>query len=89
MAHVEADTMKRIAFSKEETAAMVDALQRYFSEELDHDLGRLPAELLVDFLGENIGVHFYNRGLYDAQAVVAAKVDDLGEAILALERRPT
>jgi uncharacterized protein (DUF2164 family) len=33
-----------------------------------------------------IGVHFYNRGLRDAQAAVTAKMDDVVDAIYQLER---
>jgi uncharacterized protein (DUF2164 family) len=78
--------MKPIAFSREETAAITGKLRAYFRDELDIDLAALPAEMLVDFLGREIGPFFYNRGLYDAQAVVAAKAEDIGEAIAGLER---
>ncbi|MEI7933060.1 MAG: DUF2164 domain-containing protein, partial [Alphaproteobacteria bacterium] len=59
---------------------------RYFRDELDVELGKLPAELLIDFLKAAIGAHFYNRGLYDAQALFASKADELIEAIYALEQ---
>ncbi|WP_374596729.1 DUF2164 domain-containing protein [Brevundimonas sp.] len=78
--------MKPIAFSREETAAITAKLRAYFRDELEFDLAALPAEMLVDFLGREIGPFFYNRGLYDAQAVVAAKAEDIGEAIAGLER---
>ena len=78
--------MKPIAFSREETAAITAKLRAYFRDELEIDLAALPAEMLVDFLGREIGPFFYNRGLYDAQAVVAAKAEDIGEAIAGLER---
>ena len=78
--------MKPIEFSKEERLAIARRIQVYFREELDQDIGQLPAEMLLEFFGREIGPWFYNRGLYDAQAVVAAKADDIGEAILGLER---
>lgn len=77
-----------IAFSKDETRAVTAALQRYFRDELDQDLGELPAQMLLDFIAAEIGPAFYNRGLYDAQAVLAKKVDDISEAMYGLERRP-
>jgi uncharacterized protein (DUF2164 family) len=79
---------KRIEFSKEEIKAMVGDLRRYFTNELDQDLGQLPAELLLDFFADQMGAHFYNRGLYDAQAAFAAKMDDVSDAIYSLERKP-
>ncbi len=44
------------------------------------------AEMLLDFLGREIGPYFYNRAVYDAQAVVAKKADDISEALAGLER---
>jgi uncharacterized protein (DUF2164 family) len=78
--------MKPIQFSREETTAITGKLRDYFRDELEVDLAALPAEMLLDFLGREIGPFFYNRGLYDAQAVVAKKAEDIGEAIAGLER---
>ncbi len=76
-------------FTREETAALVAELQVYFRDELDQSIGELPAEMLLDFIRSTVGPAFYNRGLYDAQAVVAARADDIAEAILALEQVAT
>ena len=78
--------MKPIVFSPEERTAATARLRAYFRDELDHDLAQLPAEMLLDFIGRELGVVFYNRGVYDAQAVVRAKADDVVEALYALER---
>jgi len=78
--------MKPIAFTKDETRAMVRALQSYFTKELDQDLGTLPAEMMIEFLGRQIGPTFYNRGVRDAEAVFNARAEDMSEAILGLER---
>ncbi|MEH6417927.1 DUF2164 domain-containing protein [Pseudomonas sp. CGJS7] len=79
--------MSAIKFSNEEKALLAAKLQRYFSEELSQQIGRFDAEFLLDFISEEIGGYYYNRGLYDAQAVLSAKLDDLGDAILQLEQR--
>ncbi|MBW8304615.1 MAG: DUF2164 domain-containing protein [Brevundimonas sp.] len=78
--------MKPIAFTREETADITAKLRVYFRDELETDLAALPAEMLLDFLSREVGPFFYNRGLYDAQAVVTAKVEDIAEAIYGLER---
>lgn len=78
--------MKPIQFSREELSAIAGKLRPYFRDEFDVDLRDLPAEMLVDFLAREIGPFFYNRALYDAQAVVAKKAEDIGEAIAGLER---
>ncbi len=58
--------MKPIEFSKEDRAAITAKLRDYFARELDQELGQLPAEMLLDFIGTEIGGAFYNRGVYDA-----------------------
>ena len=78
--------MKPIVFSREERADITARLRTWFRDELDMDLPALPAEMLLDFLGREIGPFFYNRAVYDAQAVVAKKAEDIGEALAGLER---
>lgn len=79
--------MTPIRFSKEEIGAITAKLRPYFRDELEIELRDLPAEMLIDFLSRQIGPFFYNRALYDAQAVVAKKAEDLAEAIAGLERQ--
>jgi len=79
-------TMSRIEFSKDEKEAIVLKVQRYFRKELDQDIGRFDAEFLTDFFSEEVGAYYYNRGLYDARAVLQAKLDDLDEAIYEIEK---
>lgn len=78
--------MKPIAFTKEERAAATAKLRAYFREELDQDLGQLPAEMLLDFIGRELGAAFYNRGVGDAQQLVRQKAEDIVEALYGLER---
>ncbi|MEL7537432.1 MAG: DUF2164 domain-containing protein [Pseudomonadota bacterium] len=73
--------MPKIELSRDERAALVDKLRLYFREELDQDIGQFPAEFLLDFITQEIGPYYYNRGLYDAQTVLAKRVDTIAEAI--------
>ena len=50
--------MKPITFSREETKALVGEIQDYFREELDQDIGAIPAELLMQFFSERMGAYF-------------------------------
>jgi len=81
--------MKPIRFSKEETRAIVGKIQTYFQDELDAEIGDIPAEMLMRFFTEEIGGFIYNRGLYDAQAVLVKQVDEITDMIYALEQRET
>ena len=78
--------MKKIEFSKEERADISRRIQDYFADELDQEIGQIPAEMLLGFFAEEFGKYYYNQGLHDAQAVLAAKIDDFGDAIYGLEQ---
>lgn len=78
--------MEKIEFSSDEKSEIIRKLQLYFKEELEQDIGRFDAEFLLDFFAEEIGACFYNRGLYDAQAIVSRKVDELADSIYELEK---
>jgi uncharacterized protein (DUF2164 family) len=79
--------MKPIKFEKEERAAIVAKIQRYFVDELDSEIGSIPAELLLNFFTEAIGPFYYNQGLMDAQAAMARMVDNINDEIYGLEQR--
>lgn len=79
--------MPSIEFNKDEKAILVRKLQGYFSDELQQKIGQFDAEFLLDFIGNEIGAYYYNRGLYDAQAALSARLEDLQDAIYQLEQR--
>ncbi len=62
--------MKPIAFTKEERVAATAKLRAYFREELDQDLGQLPADMLLDFIGRELG--HIGRITMNGKAIVAA-----------------
>lgn len=78
--------MSEIKFSKPETEAIVKKIQNYFETELSQELGQFDAEFLLDFFAKEIGSYFYNRGLYDAQALLQQRVEEIAEAIYDLEK---
>jgi len=79
--------MKPIKFEKEERTAIVTRIPRYFVDELDSEIGGIPAELLLNFFSEEIGPFYYNQGLADAQAVMARMTDTINDEIYGLEQR--
>jgi uncharacterized protein (DUF2164 family) len=66
-----------IVFDKERKEGIVRAVQRYFAEKLDQELGHLGAELLLEFFVEQIGPAIYNQAVKDAQAFLQDKLMDL------------
>ncbi len=81
--------MSEIKFSAEEKALLVDKLKRYFSDELDQDLGQFDAEFLLDFISSELGAVYYNQGLQDARLVMQAKLEQIDDAIYEIEKPTT
>jgi uncharacterized protein (DUF2164 family) len=73
--------MPEIKFSKEEKELLVQKLKRYFSAEMDQDVGQFECEFFLDFISKEIGSYYYNKGLSDAQAIIVAKIDDISDAL--------
>lgn len=78
--------MTAIEFSKDEKALLVKKIQRYINEELDQQIGQFDAEFMLDFISEQIGAYYYNRGLYDAQTVLENRLENIADAIYELEK---
>lgn len=69
--------MSKVVLGKEDREDAVRRLRAYFERERGEELGELGATLLFEFLAEEIAPHFYNRGLADAQSLVARFTDSL------------
>jgi len=41
---------------------------------------------MLDFISEEIGPYYYNRGLYDAQSILESKLENITEAIYEIEK---
>ena len=80
--------MKPIVFSKEEQRDFIPRIKGFMRDELDTEIGDLQASMLMDFFAEKLGHAVYNRAIYDAQALIAAKADEMVEALYELERKP-
>jgi len=78
--------MATIKFTSQEKEQIILKMQQYFSKELDQELGQFDADFLLDFFSTEVGAFFYNRGLYDAQAILTDKLDNISDAIYELEQ---
>lgn len=72
-----------IELKKEVRALLVENLKRYFWQERNEELSNLGAELLLDFIINDLGPHIYNKGVEDCHAYMYERVEDL----LGLEKR--
>lgn len=78
--------MTNIEFTKEEKEVIGKKIQLFFLDKLDSEIGQFDAYFLLDFFAEEIGAYFYNRGIYDAQAVLERRIEGITEAIYELEK---
>jgi uncharacterized protein (DUF2164 family) len=78
--------MKPIEFNTHEKELLVDKIKSYFDAELNQEIGQFDAEFLIDFISENFGGYYYNRGLADAQLAIRSKLDDIESEIDSLEK---
>jgi uncharacterized protein (DUF2164 family) len=69
--------MMVIELDKERKERIVRAIQNYFAEKLDQEVGHLGAELLLEFFVKQIGPAIYNQAVKDAQAFLQDKLMDL------------
>jgi len=63
--------------SDEARAQAVASLKRYLEENLDLEVGDLKAELLLDYIIEEIGPTIYNQAIADARAFFEERAADL------------
>ncbi|MEP1449033.1 MAG: DUF2164 domain-containing protein [Paraglaciecola sp.] len=78
--------MSKIEFLPQQKEQLIQKLQKYMSKELEVELGQFDADFLLDFISKEMGSHYYNQGLYDAQTVLADRMDSLVEVIYQLEK---
>ncbi|PLR99153.1 DUF2164 domain-containing protein [Bacillus sp. T33-2] len=56
---------------------MAGLIQKYYFEERGEELGDLGAMMLLDFITEKLGPHFYNLGVQDSYQYLSEKMEDL------------
>ena len=66
-----------LEISPEARKLAIASIQRYFTEELDQQIGDLKAALLLDYFVAEVGPAIYNRGIADAQEFLQERASDL------------
>ena len=78
--------MSEIKFSSQDKENIIIKLQKYFMKELDVELEQFDADFLLDFISNEMGVYYYNKGLHDAQKILTEKIDTISDAIYEIEK---
>jgi uncharacterized protein (DUF2164 family) len=66
-----------IKLNPETEDRLIGSIQRYFSTNMDEDIGDLKAKLLLDFCVRELGPSIYNQAIADAQSAMQDKVAEL------------
>lgn len=69
----------KIPLKTEVRKSLIEEVKRFFWNEKEEEISDLFADMLVDFMLNNIGPHIYNQAIGDAYAFINEKVDDLFE----------
>jgi uncharacterized protein (DUF2164 family) len=75
-----------ITFTREQTQRMARKIQHYLEQEHSIELEDFDAEFLLEFISRELGAHYYNQGINDAIAQVEAKMLDITDSVLWLEK---
>lgn len=72
-----------IELNKEVRVVLIESLKRYYWNERNEELSNLGAELLLDFIVNDIGPYIYNEAVEDSYAYMNERIEDL----LGLQKR--
>ncbi len=70
-----------IKISNETRKQSVTSIERYFSTNMEENIGNLGAELLLDFILAEIGPSIYNKAVADVQERLQARVMDIDSEV--------
>lgn len=76
----------KIQLEKPAHDALARALAHYLKTEFDVEIGGMEAVMLLDFISERLGPHYYNQALHDGHAHLHARMEALGEALFDLQK---
>jgi uncharacterized protein (DUF2164 family) len=66
-----------IELPSQETEEVIHSLKKYFSSELDQEIGDLKAKLLLDYILKEIAPLAYNQGVKHAEEFLRLRLEDL------------
>jgi uncharacterized protein (DUF2164 family) len=66
-----------IAITKDVKVQSLASIKRYFTENMEEEIGDLRAMLLLEFFVSEIGPSIYNQAIADAQVFLQEKIADL------------
>ena len=66
-----------IELNKEVRVVLVENLKRYYWNERNEELSNLGAQLLLDFIVNDIGPYIYNKAVEDSYDYMNERIEDM------------
>jgi len=66
-----------IELNKEVRVVLVENLKRYYWNERNEELSNLGAQLLLDFIVNDVGPYIYNKAVEDSYAYMDERIEDM------------
>jgi len=67
----------KIKLSKEKKEDMIYAIQEYFFDKREEELGDLASKMMLKFIVEELAPEFYNQGVYDSYKYMNDRSEEL------------
>ncbi|WP_125152323.1 DUF2164 domain-containing protein [Clostridium rectalis] len=67
----------KIKLNQNQKEDIISSIKEYFSNERDEELGDLAANLILNFIIEEIAPEFYNQGVYDSYKYMTDRIEDI------------
>ena len=71
------DSDRFFEFSKEQLAELQPALAEYMRENFDVEISGMQAKFFIKFITDELGKHYYDRGVEDAIVEMSRKIEDV------------
>ena len=78
-----------IDLPKEKREALTETIQAWFLDEMGEEIGRLKAEMALDWVLAEIGPSIYNQAIRDAQSYFQERALDLDAVLHEPEAGPS
>jgi uncharacterized protein (DUF2164 family) len=75
-----------IELDRQQTEALVRSVAQLLHDRFDTELGGLEVEELIDFIGAELGPLYYNKAIFDVQAMLKDRFESLESDVWALEK---
>ncbi|EGR2772251.1 DUF2164 domain-containing protein [Vibrio parahaemolyticus] len=75
-----------IKLERAQKETLASAIQDYMQDELSIEIGQFDSEFLIDFITEQLGAVYYNKGVEDAKAVIERRMLEMSDELYEIEQ---